>query len=112
IELKSISVLDFERFLMVLFPVQVGEYEISLPREWASVLKIANVLDFPAIRKLAVGQLESVASPVDRIVLGRKYDFPKLVASGYVELCQRITPLTLLEGHSLGLSEVIDISSI
>ncbi|TFK62676.1 hypothetical protein BDN72DRAFT_848422 [Pluteus cervinus] len=112
IELKSISVIDFERFLLVLLPAQAGEYEVALPGEWASVLKIANVLDFPAIRKLAMAQLESVASPIDRIVLGRKYEFSKLVASGYVELCQRKAPITLLEGHSLGMSDVIDISSI
>ncbi|TFK62675.1 hypothetical protein BDN72DRAFT_964397 [Pluteus cervinus] len=112
IELKSVSVVDFERFLLVFLPAQVGEYEIALPGEWASVLHVANVLDFPAIRKLAIDQLESVASPIDRIVLGRKYDFSKLVASGYVELCQRKAPITLLEGHSLGMSDVIDISSI
>ncbi|TFK71215.1 hypothetical protein BDN72DRAFT_877278 [Pluteus cervinus] len=112
IELKSISVIDFESFLLVLLPTHIGEYEISLPGEWASVLKIANTLDFPAIRKLAVAQLESGASPIDRIVLGRKYNFPKLVASGYVELCRREAPITLLEGHSLGMSDVIDISSI
>ncbi|TFK62674.1 hypothetical protein BDN72DRAFT_378010 [Pluteus cervinus] len=112
IELKSISVIDFERFLQVLLPRNFGEYEISLPGEWASVLKVANTLDFPAIRKLAGAQLESVASPVNRIVLGRKYGFSKLVASGYVELCRCKAPITLLDGHNLGMSDLIDISSI
>ncbi|TFK59103.1 hypothetical protein BDN72DRAFT_851455 [Pluteus cervinus] len=112
VELKSVSVINFERFLLVLFSTRLGEYEISLPGEWASVLKIANDLDFPAVRKLAIAQLEAIASPIERIVLGRKYDFSKLVTSGYIELCRRDAPITLLEGHKLGTTDIIDISSI
>ncbi|TFK58295.1 hypothetical protein BDN72DRAFT_851795 [Pluteus cervinus] len=106
------SAKDFERFLLVLFPTQIGEYSISSLDEWVSVLKIASELECPAIKKLAVAQLEVVASPIDRIVVGRKHYVRTLVASGYVELCQREAPITLLEGNTLGMSDVIEISNI
>ncbi|TFK62673.1 hypothetical protein BDN72DRAFT_803960 [Pluteus cervinus] len=112
IQLRFITAQDFERFLSILFPIEIGQYAISSVDEWSAVLKVAHIWDSSAIRKLAVAQLESIATPIDRIVHGIAYDIPKLVASGYVELCQRDGPITVEEGTKLGLVRSLEISSI
>lgn len=53
-----------------------------------------------------------VASPVDKIVLGRKYGMDTFLFRALVELCQRNESLTIEEGRRMGVDDVIRIDQV
>ncbi|TFK67236.1 hypothetical protein BDN72DRAFT_749884, partial [Pluteus cervinus] len=79
---------------------------------WMSILEVAHTLECPSVRKLAINQITSLASAVDKVVLGHKYDVAEWVTEGYIELCQRKASLSSEEGHRLGVDDVVHISNI
>ncbi|TFK65315.1 hypothetical protein BDN72DRAFT_773503 [Pluteus cervinus] len=103
---------DLERFLAVLFPSVYGQYDASSVEEWASVLKVAHEWEFESIRKLALAQIEPIATAVDEVVFGKGYDVPAWTEKGRIRLCRREEPITPEEGVRLGLEEVLKISDI
>lgn len=56
------------------------------------------------MRALAITKLESVATPVDRIVLANKYHIDNWLVPAYVELARRVPSLTLEENTKLGMA--------
>ena len=63
-------------------------------------------------RRLAIARLAQLASPVDRILLGRRYDIPEWLGTAYLELCTRDDALSYEEGVRLGMHDVILLSDI
>ncbi len=80
--------------------------------EWTSVLRLTHLYEFEAHRALAVQRLTTLAPPIDRILLSRKYGIPEWLEDAYYELCIREPSLTLAEGERLGMPEVILIADL
>jgi hypothetical protein len=78
--------------------------------EWSSILDISAQWAFESIQSLAIEQLTFLASPVDKIVMGRKHKVDKWLPDAYRDVCERERTLTLEEGLRLGMPEVIKIS--
>ena len=84
--------------------------ENQTTEDWASVLKLASKWSFESLRDRAIAKVaEAVTSPIDQVLLGRKYDAPDLLILGYTSLCQSPVPLSYEEGVRLGMKEVIGI---
>lgn len=86
--------------------------DLSTTEEWTSVLALATKWEFADYRQLAIARLAQLASPVDRILLGRRYDVPEWLAAAYLELCTRDDALSYDEGVRLGMHDVILLSDI
>lgn len=81
-------------------------------KEWSAVLYFADKWNFKSVRVLAIKNLSSIASPIDKIVLGRRYHIDEWLSDAYEAVCKRPEPLTLEEGRQLDLENVIKISAI
>jgi len=78
--------------------------------EWTSILDLSARWAFKSIQSLAIERLTLLASPVDKLILGRKFHITKWLRDAYRDVCEREQTLTLEEGLRLGISEVIKIS--
>ncbi|EIN06621.1 hypothetical protein PUNSTDRAFT_105732 [Punctularia strigosozonata HHB-11173 SS5] len=107
----SITDEDFERFLDLLYPIVFGTYALHTSKEWTSALRVAHYLRFDSIRALAMKQLYSLASPVEKIVCAREFDIPQWLQGAYTDLCLRSAPLCPKEGRLLGLSTCLKIAA-
>ena len=65
----------------------ISDGDLSTTEEWTSVLALATQWEFADYRRLAIARLAQLASPVDRILLGRRYDIPEWLSTAYLELC-------------------------
>jgi hypothetical protein len=83
---------------------------ISSKAEWASVLHLAHTWNFESMRAYAIGKLAAITTPVDRIVLGKKYAIDHWLHPAYRVVCERPTCLSDEEGARLGLADVLRIS--
>jgi hypothetical protein len=110
ITLTDITSLDFERFLGVLYPRDFSKPTATTVDEWTSILDLSMRWGFESIQSLATEHLTLLASPIDKIVLGRKYHITEWLQNAYRTVCQREHTLTLEEGLRLGMAEVINIS--
>ncbi|KII95527.1 hypothetical protein PLICRDRAFT_34413 [Plicaturopsis crispa FD-325 SS-3] len=110
IPLTDVAVVDFERFLSVLFPTEFGVYDATTVEEWTSILDLAVRWGFSSIRTLAIKQLTDLASPVDKIVLGRKYEITAWLAGAYDAILRRAAALSEEEGVRLGMREAMKIA--
>ncbi|KAI8990696.1 hypothetical protein BD414DRAFT_484523 [Trametes punicea] len=110
--LPDVREVDFARFLYLFYPRNIVQGDITTLEEWTSVLQIAHRYEFEEHRKLAVGRLEGIATPIDRILLSRAYDIPEWLETAYYELCVREESLSLGEGTRLGMADVILISDL
>jgi hypothetical protein len=85
---------------------------LSSKSEWTSVLHLSHTWNFPSMRSLAVRQLSSLTTPVDRVVLGRKYDIEHWLRPAYQAICEREEWLSEQEGERLGLRAVLKIGRV
>ncbi|KZP25161.1 hypothetical protein FIBSPDRAFT_1009241, partial [Athelia psychrophila] len=111
--LADISTRDLDLFLSI-FPRKpsFGLYSVSTVDEWSSILHLADKWSFESIRALAITQLVPIASPIDKIVLGRRYGVNAWLPGAYGTVCVRPTALTLDEGRRLGVDDVVRINAI
>jgi hypothetical protein len=84
----------------------------STREEWTSALRVASEFEFASTRRLAVRNLFPLASPIDRIVFGRRYDILEWLLDAYVAVVVRPEPITEGEGEVLGLRDVVHISAL
>lgn len=77
--------------------------------EWISILKLASKWEFQSLQKRAISEVDNIATPIEKVTLGRDYDIPELRLPAYVDLCKSIVPLTEEDGELLGLRDVIKI---
>ncbi|KII95545.1 hypothetical protein PLICRDRAFT_71568, partial [Plicaturopsis crispa FD-325 SS-3] len=110
IPLEDITALDFERFLGILFPAEFGVHDASTVEEWTSILNLAVKWDFASIRTLAIKELALIASPIDKVVLGREYGITSWLADAYRAVCERPEALSEEEGTRLGMREAMKIA--
>ncbi|EIN09859.1 hypothetical protein PUNSTDRAFT_66901 [Punctularia strigosozonata HHB-11173 SS5] len=102
---------DFERFLDLLYPIVFGTYALHTSEEWTSALRVAHYLRFDSIRALAMNELCSLATPVEKIVCAREFGIPQWLQGAYTDLCLRSAPLCEREGTLLGLSTCLKIAA-
>ncbi|TFK50195.1 hypothetical protein OE88DRAFT_332780 [Heliocybe sulcata] len=112
VELKDCTVLDFERFLGVLYPNDFDQHMATTLEEWTSILALATRWSFESIRRLAVGKVFPLASPIDKVVLGHKYEIADWLGGAYVDICVRQDPVSDDEAEQLGAKEVARISRV
>ncbi|TDL18048.1 hypothetical protein BD410DRAFT_728989 [Rickenella mellea] len=118
IHLEGTKSVDFERFLVILYPLQVSltvsftSTSLSSDEEWVSCLEFAAKWDFQSVRELAIRSLttSTTFSPVDKIVIGRRLKIPSWLMPSYTELCNRREPLGMTDGFQLGMLDTLLIS--
>ncbi|KZV74168.1 hypothetical protein PENSPDRAFT_749475 [Peniophora sp. CONT] len=103
----GVTEFDFASLLKATYPPPgLIESELSMD-EWMSVLKLAKLWDLTDMRDRAVSQTERLLanqSPLEKILLGRKYDVIKWLKDGYQAIAKRPTGLTKEEKESLDLA--------
>lgn len=77
--------------------------------EWLQLLDASTTLEFASIQSLAAKHLLDLLDCFEKVAYGRMYAEERLYMPGYKELCERATFLTLEEGETLGLKDVIRI---
>ncbi|KAI0319273.1 hypothetical protein OF83DRAFT_1111304, partial [Amylostereum chailletii] len=107
-----IKTADFDSFLSILYPTTFGKFELSTTKEWTAVLQLSSEWGFTSIRAMAVEMLEPLASPIEKIILGNKFDIHHWIEPGYIALCARPNPLTLVEAERLQMKDVVAITTI
>jgi hypothetical protein len=80
---------------------EFGKYALMTLDEWTSILHLASKWGFESIQSLALKELLPLASPVDKIVLGRKYGFDDWLIPAFVAVCARAEPLSLAEAKRM-----------
>ena len=65
---------------------------------------------FASISAIAAREVFLLASAVDRIVLGRKYDFDTWLLDAFAEVCERPGALSLLEACRMRVEDIVRIS--
>ncbi|KDQ58999.1 hypothetical protein JAAARDRAFT_99927, partial [Jaapia argillacea MUCL 33604] len=108
----DVSIASFESFLGVLYPVHFAQHVATTSNEWVAILALATKWSFATIRTLAMRELFPLASPIDKIVVGIRYDIKEWLNDAYVAMCERPEALTKQEGERLGLAEAIKISKM
>jgi hypothetical protein len=78
-----------------------GKYALTTLDEWTSILHLASKWGFESLQSLALKELLPLASPVDKIVLGRKYSFDDWLTPAFVAVCARAEPLSLEEAKRM-----------
>lgn len=75
------------------------ELPFKTAADWHSVLVVADLFNFTecGIRKLAITQLETAASGVEKIMWGAKFGIKSFLLQGYGEVCNRNSSLTAQE---------------
>ncbi|KAL1744990.1 hypothetical protein HDZ31DRAFT_2697, partial [Schizophyllum fasciatum] len=75
VKLPGVSSVDFDRFLALFYPrcASPATCELTQPAEWTSVLRLAHLWEFPALRARAIQELARTGSAVDRIAAAREF---------------------------------------
>ncbi|KAF7981015.1 hypothetical protein HWV62_35857 [Athelia sp. TMB] len=110
--LDGVSAYAFEQFLSILYPADFNVYTAITVEDWTAILTLADMWAFTTIRALAIKQITPIASAVDKIVLGRRFNMHEWMCDGYVAVCSRDSVLTMEEGRRLGVEDVVRIVGI
>ena len=79
--------------------------------KFASILKVASILDCTAIEKFALRHFEGLGE-LQNILIGRRYSVRSLFLRGITALCDREEFLTLEEAEKSQLKDVVQITRI
>src|ERR1700691_5219673 len=80
--------------------------------EWMLILTLAIHWNFQSIKNLAIDRLSSIASPVEQIMLSRRFNILEWLGNAYAQVCWRNEALTIEEGKLLGVKDVVKIAAI
>lgn len=64
------------------------------------------------MKLLSIHRLSFTASPIDKIVLGRRYNISEWLGGAYEAVCTRSDPLTVEEGIRLGVEDAVRIAAV
>lgn len=68
---------------------RIGQEDLQASEDWLSALTIAEEFNFVDVRSLAHKKLETLDSPVDKILLGYKHGNRDSVLAGFYQICNR-----------------------
>lgn len=83
--------------------------DLNTVEDWTSVLALGSDWVFVSLRELAISKLAPLASPVERVVLGKRYNVDIWLVPAYRELCLSGRPLAKDDATKLGMDDVIKI---
>ncbi|KAF7973584.1 hypothetical protein HWV62_14870 [Athelia sp. TMB] len=109
--LSDVNCADFDEFLAILYPTDFLHPTEKSIEQWTSILHLSAKWGFESIKLLAIDRLTAHAAPIDKIVLGRRYDINKWLPGAYEAVCMRADPLTVEEGTKLGVEDTVRISA-
>ncbi|KZP04075.1 hypothetical protein FIBSPDRAFT_767980, partial [Athelia psychrophila] len=109
--MSDVSCADFDEFLAILYPTNFRRPTEKTTAQWTSILHLAAKWGFENIKLLAIDNLTANATPIDKIVLGRRYGITEWLPGAYEAVCIRVDPLTLEEGMKLGVEDTVRISA-
>ncbi|KAJ7210477.1 hypothetical protein GGX14DRAFT_520493 [Mycena pura] len=111
--LHGISSIDFQRLLKVLYPLDVPQI-LTMPKEdWISVLKLATMWCFIAVRSLAIQQIDLLGlQSVERILLARGYHVSSWLRTGYTELARREEGISLEDAEKIGWKTTVQLYQV
>lgn len=112
VRLTDCTAVDFERFLGVLYPVAFHQHDATTMDEWRSILALSTQWGFESIRLLAIREVFSLASPIDKIVLGRQYDIRVWLPDAYEAVCLREDPLSDEEAERIGAKDTARVARL
>ncbi|KZV74171.1 hypothetical protein PENSPDRAFT_573292 [Peniophora sp. CONT] len=104
---EDVSEFDFASLLKATYPPRPGQVASTLSvDEWMSVLKLCRKWGFVDLRERAVQEADTHVrdkTPLEKIVLGKKYGVTKWLEEGYCAIATRWDPLTPEERTTLDL---------
>ncbi|KZP11842.1 hypothetical protein FIBSPDRAFT_173855 [Athelia psychrophila] len=109
--MSDVSCEDFDEFLAILYPTDFRRPTEKNTAQWTSILHLAAKWGFENIKLFAIDNLTANATPIDKIVLGRRYGIIDWLPRAYEAVCTRADPLTLEEGIKLGVEDTVRISA-
>jgi hypothetical protein len=93
-------------------PRRFGEYEAKTKDDWKCLLTFANNFSMRVIRDLCIEKLEPMVSGVEKVALAKECGILEWLLPAYMDLCQRMEPLTLEEGKILGVEAMVKIGEL
>ncbi|KAI5830530.1 hypothetical protein K523DRAFT_415815 [Schizophyllum commune Tattone D] len=113
LEIHDVSSIDFQRFLSIIYPNELGVCDIRTVDEWTSVLRLASMWSVTSLRQVAIREIEPNATPIDKIVLAREFGLGEAwLLPAFVALCRSSEPLEYEDAERLGLRTVLEIVRI
>ncbi|THH07361.1 hypothetical protein EW146_g9340 [Bondarzewia mesenterica] len=112
IHLEDINEAEFDAFLSVLYPSKFDEPDVNTIEGWTSVLHLASKWNFNSMRRLAIKRLSPIASPVDKLALGRTHAIDAWIIPACEALCIRKDPLSIAEGRRLLADDIVFIARV
>ncbi|THH11232.1 hypothetical protein EW146_g8122 [Bondarzewia mesenterica] len=109
IVLQDIKARDFDAFLSILYPstFEDATADVKDVEGWTSVLHLASRWHIESMRALAIERLAAIASPFDKLVLGRTYSVEDWLVPAYTALCEREELLSDEECQRLSMQDII-----
>lgn len=113
VHLPNVSSVDFEQFLSLIYPSEIGECDIQAVDQWTSVLRLATKWTFPRLRALAIREIEPQATAIDKVAIAREFGFGNAwLLPAFTAICQSSSWLTYDEAARLGLRTAVEIGRI
>lgn len=113
VKLLGVRSVDFDRFLAMIYPSELGQCDIHTVDEWTSILRLATKWSMPALRALAIREIEPQASPVDKVVIAREFSLGETwLAPAFTAICDAPKWIEYEDAQRLGLRTVVEIGRI
>ena len=93
-------------------PSDCGVFAATSVDEWMLILTLALHWNFQSIKNLAINRLSSITSPVEQIMLGRRFNILEWLGNAYTQVCWQNGALTIKKGKLLGVKDVVKITAI
>ncbi|KAI5890046.1 uncharacterized protein SCHCODRAFT_02335099 [Schizophyllum commune H4-8] len=111
--LRDVASRDFQRFLSMVYPSEIGGCDIRSVDEWTSILRIATRLSIPPLYARAIREIESTATPIDKAVIAREFYLGESwLLPAFTEICEADRWLDYEDAKRLGLRTVVEIGRI
>ncbi|KAJ3737669.1 hypothetical protein DFJ43DRAFT_987383 [Lentinula guzmanii] len=102
LQLYGVEPSQFDLVLSLFYPKSLLKHEPESVYEWLDVLHVSCTLHMPEIFSLAVFQLTLLASPVQKIEWGHRYNVKKWLVPAFMELVGRMEDINLEEKKKIG----------
>ncbi|KZV59967.1 hypothetical protein PENSPDRAFT_594636, partial [Peniophora sp. CONT] len=109
VSLEDVSKQEMDAFLSMLYPSAAKDRDSKTVTDWSAILRLATMWQFQEQRELAIAALESLASPLEKLVLARAHGVEPWLHPAFVALCMRRTTLSLQEAATLSLQDTLHI---
>ncbi|TEB38067.1 hypothetical protein FA13DRAFT_1785902 [Coprinellus micaceus] len=112
VKLEDVAVSDFQTFLNVLYPRDLGARPDLTQAQWMTILVLATRWRFRDVRKRSIKELKNFSSLSEKLRLAEELTVPSWCIEVYVELVQRGGPLLLAEAEQLGMVKTLALYSM